>query len=62
MSASLKPEELERIYDLMAEAIDAAGRDKEALFLSKLCLLLAENVGDESTVKECIEMAEKDLA
>ena len=59
--ANLKPEELERIYDLMAEAIDAAGPDKEALFLSKLCLVLANELGNEKQVRDCITNASEDL-
>ena len=59
--ANLKPEELERIYDLMAEAIDAAGPDKEALFLSRLCLVLANELGNEKQVRDCITNASEDL-
>lgn len=57
--ANLKPEELERIYDLMAEAIDAVGTDKESLFLAKLCLSLANELGDEELIRECIAIADK---
>jgi len=62
MSKTLKTEELERIYDRLAEAVDAAGPENEALFLSKLCLVLADRLGDEEQVRECIETAGKDLA
>lgn len=61
MATSLKPEELERIYDLMAEAIDAAGQEKESLFLSKLSLALANKLGDEEQVRECIAIAGQDI-
>jgi hypothetical protein len=61
MSGKLKPEELERIYDLIAEAIDAAGPDREALFLSKLALALANRLGDEERVRECISVASRDI-
>lgn len=60
--ATLKPEQLERVYDLMAEAIDAVGTDKEVLFLSKLCLVLANRLGNEEQVRECIAIASEDLA
>ncbi|MEJ2760632.1 MAG: DUF2783 domain-containing protein [Gammaproteobacteria bacterium] len=60
MATSLTPEELERIYDLIAEAIDAAGPEKEALFLSKLCLTLANELGDEEQVRKCIAIAGQD--
>ena len=59
--ANLKAEELERIYDLVAEAIDKVGPEKEALFLSKLCLALANELGDEELVHECIDIAGKDM-
>ena len=60
--ANLKPEELERIYDLMAEAVDTVGRDKEALFLAKLSLALANRLGDEEQVRECIAAAGQDIS
>ena len=59
--ANLKAEELERIYDLVAEAIDKVGPEKESLFLSRLCLSLANELGDEEQVRECINIAGKDL-
>jgi hypothetical protein len=59
--SKLKPEQLERIYDLMAEAIDAAGPDKESLFLSKLCLALANQLGDKKCIQECIAIAARDI-
>ena len=59
--ANLKPEELERVYDLMAEAIDKVGTDKESLFLSKLCLSLANELGDEELVRECLAIASQDM-
>ena len=59
--ANLKPEELERIYDLMAETIDKAGPEKEPLFLSRLCLVLANELGNEKQVRDCIPNASEDL-
>ena len=59
--ANLKAEELERIYDLVAEAIDKVGPEKESLFLSRLCLALANELGDENKVRECINIAGKEL-
>jgi len=59
--AKLKAEELERIYDCLAEAIDKAGPDKEALFLSRLCLALANELGDEELILECLAIADKDI-
>lgn len=61
MSKQLTAEALERVYDQLAEAIDAAGTEKESLFLSRLCLLLARQVGDEEMIRECIDIAGRDL-
>lgn len=61
MSKQLTTEALERIYDQLAEAVDKAGLEKEALLLSKLCLLLAQQLGDEETIRECINIAGRDL-
>lgn len=61
MSEQLTTDALERVYDQLAEAVDQAGPDKEVLFLSKLCLLLAQQLGDEETIKECIDISGKDL-
>ena len=40
---SLSTEANERLYDALAEAIDRAGPEGEALFLTKLVLLLARS-------------------
>lgn len=54
-------EDLEQVYDLLAAGIDAAGPEKEALFLAKLCLTLAHGTGDLATVERAIEIAKADL-
>ncbi len=59
--STLPFEHLEHVYEYLAEAIDRAGRDNEALFLAKLALALANEVGDLDTVQRCMAMAEKDL-
>ena len=41
MNRPLAFNELEQVYDLMARAIDEAGEENEALFLSKLGITLA---------------------
>jgi hypothetical protein len=61
MSESLAFEDLEKAYDLVAQAIDAAGPDKEALFLTKLCLALAYRVHELATIEEAIAIASADL-
>ena len=53
--------DLERTYDLLAEAIDRAGEGRSELLLTKLALLLAQEVGDASRVAALVEVALADL-
>jgi hypothetical protein len=53
--------EIERAYDLIAAGIDKAGPDKEALFLAKLSLALANLVGDSDAVANAVLAAGRDL-
>jgi hypothetical protein len=62
MGASLAVEELEAIWERLAEAIDRAGPEREALFLSKLAVLLADALGDRARAERLIEAALEDLA
>ena len=57
MAEVLVFQDLERVYDLIAQAIDSVGRENEALFLSKLCLTLAHNVSDVTIIEEAIGIA-----
>ena len=52
---------LETAYDQLATAIDAVGEDKSELFLVKLALLAAQQLGDEVVFGELIGRARKDL-
>ncbi len=52
---------LETVYDQLATAIDAVGQDKSELFLVKLALLAAQQIGDEQVVGDLIERAQNDL-
>ena len=52
---------LEAAYDQLATAIDAVGEDKSELFLVKLALLAAQQLGDEVLFGDLIERAQKDL-
>ena len=64
MSASAHPlgiAQLETVYDTLAEAIDAAGSDQAELFLTKLCLLLANEIGDDARFDELVQTALRDL-
>lgn len=53
--------ELEHVYDALAEGIDAATPEKSELFLTKLALLLANEIGKSDLVGRCIADALKDL-
>ncbi len=60
--STLPFEQLEHVYEHLATAIDRAGPEHEALFLAKLVLALAHELGDATTVKRCMDMAAQDLA
>lgn len=53
--------ELEAVYDALAEALNQVGTDKESLFLTKLALLLANQLGDQAQVEQAIATALRDL-
>jgi hypothetical protein len=55
-------EQLEAVYEELAAAIDGAGAEREALLLTKLCMLLAHRLGDLQTVRECLAIALADGA
>ena len=52
---------LETAYDQLATAIDAVGEDKSELFLVKLALLAAQQLGDDTVFGDLIERAQNDL-
>lgn len=41
-----KPQDRERAYTSLCETITAVGEGREALFLARLCLLLAEELAN----------------
>lgn len=53
--------DLERIYDLLADAIDAVPEDKVRLFLAKFALLAAHALDDARQVAELVDNAKADL-
>jgi hypothetical protein len=61
MSRGMEFQDLETVYDLLANAIDDVGRDNEAIFLSKVCLILSHSTGDLNLVETSIESAKQDL-
>jgi hypothetical protein len=50
-------DDLEVAYEALATAIDAAGREHEALFLTKLALLLGHELGDIGAFRGAIQAA-----
>lgn len=52
---------LESAYETLATALDAVGRDKSELFLVKLALLCAREIGDARRLAALVESAQKDL-
>ncbi|MGO2452029.1 DUF2783 domain-containing protein [Pseudomonas taetrolens] len=53
--------ELEQVYDRLADALDQAMADKRELFLVKLALLCAQELGDPGQFHMLSDTALKDL-
>lgn len=51
---------LESVYDQLAEAIDVCG-ERHPLMLTKLALLMAQQIGDAKQVADLITRAQCDL-
>lgn len=54
-------DDLELIYAQLAEAIDAAGPQREGLFLAKAVLALAHALGDRAQVATILKASLEDL-
>lgn len=52
---------LETASDMLADAIDKAGPEKEALFLAKLALAMSAYLNDNATLGVVIEASLADL-
>ena len=50
-------DDLEAAYEALATAIDTAGGKREALFLTRLALLLGHELGDIGAFKSAIRTA-----
>ena len=61
MTKQLSEEDLEKALEMLAIAINHAGSEKETLFLSKLCLTLANQLGDIKLLEEAIAIVNTDL-
>ncbi|NUU42577.1 DUF2783 domain-containing protein [Tardiphaga robiniae] len=53
--------DLERIWEKLANAIDAAGSGKEVLFLSKFAILASKELNDGQQVERLVDIALEDL-
>lgn len=47
----------DEVFDLLVSAYDAAPPDQGNALLARLCLLLAQRVGDVSTIREAVQQA-----
>lgn len=61
MTKQLSEEDLEKALEMLAIAINDAGSEKETLFLSKLCFILANQLGDIKVLEEAIAVVNTDL-
>ena len=61
MTKNLSEAELEQALEMLAVGINAAGSEKEMLFLSKLCFTLANQLGDLGALENAIAIVNKDL-
>jgi hypothetical protein len=50
-------DDFETAYEMLATAIDQAGPEREALFLTRLALVLAHELGDIAAFKSAIGTA-----
>jgi surfactin synthase thioesterase subunit len=55
-------EDFETAYEALAMAIDSAGTEREALFLTRLALVLGHELGDITAFKKAIRTALEGLA
>lgn len=54
-------DDLEQVYEALAQAIDRAGPEQAQVYLAKLALALAEELGDSDRVQAVIAECETGL-
>lgn len=59
---AMPPEDFEAAYEALALAIDSAGPEHEALFLTRLALVLGHELGDIAVFKTAIRTALEGIA
>lgn len=57
----MTPSEVETVYEALARQIDATPPDRRELFLAKLALLLAHELGDATRVTHLVTEAAQSL-
>lgn len=57
----MTPREVERVYEALASRLDAVPPEKRELFLAKLALLMAHELGDAARACTLISDAARDL-
>jgi hypothetical protein len=57
----LRTDELEALWEALAEAVDRAGPERDRLMLAKLALLFAHELGDAARARTLIETALENL-
>jgi hypothetical protein len=55
--SKMPSDDLEAAYEALAIAIDTAGEQREALFLTRLALVLGHELGDIAAFRNAIETA-----
>jgi hypothetical protein len=58
----LAADEMEMLWERLAEAIEQAGPERDRLMLAKLALLFAEALGDAPRAAALIQSATEDLS
>ena len=61
MKRTMSEADLERAYDLIAEAIDRAGPTRDSQFLARLSLALSAQLASLESLVEAIRVAEQDV-
>jgi len=60
--SAMRFEDFESAYETLAMAIDSAGAEREALFLTRLALVLGHQLGDISAFRNAIRTALEGVA
>jgi hypothetical protein len=55
--STMPPADFETAYETLATAIDSAGPEREALFLTRLALLLGHELGDIAVFQKAVKTA-----